>query len=109
MTGGLFEIVPTAHLTSSLFTVTYTFGSAIKGGKIMAYGSMLDMLFNPMTAVLFGLLFIVCLVLLVKGKTNRTPLIIILALCGVYLLFVIYLSVGFGSDIPTAAPPAPPK
>ena len=75
----------------------------------MATDRMLDLLFNPMTAVFFGLLFIVCLFLLITGRINRTPLIIILAVCAVYLIFVIWLSVGFGSDIPSAAPPAPPK
>ena len=75
----------------------------------MATDRMLDLLFNPITAVFFGLLFIVCLYLLIKGSINRTPLIIIIALCAVYLIFVVYLSVGFGSDIPTAAPPAPPQ
>ena len=60
----------------------------------MAYGSMLDLLFNPMTAVFFGLLFIVCLYLLIKGNINRTPLIIILALCAVYLIFVVTFRIG---------------
>jgi len=75
----------------------------------MATDRMLDLLFTPFTAVFFIALFIGCIVLLMKSKISRAPLIFIIALCCVYFLCILYVSLGFGADIPPAATPAPPR